>query len=144
NVREEGQDELAAPQPARLAIEVGLTGAAGALRERPGNEVPGVEGVIATPGNGDCPAGFRAADGARRAAGGPAAPRGRPAPAHVDDVDVVRRVGIGVEVDDVIEGAERERLRRVPLVIKHLDGDQLGLRRDADDAYAIQWRSGSP
>ena len=53
------------------------------------------------------------------------------APAHRCDVDVVGRIGVGVETDHLVEPAQDQRLGRVARVVEDLDRHQCRLRRDA-------------
>ena len=66
------------------------------------------------------------------------------APAHARDVDVVGRVAVRVEGRRAVERAERQRLRRVPGVVEHLDRDERRLRRDADTPTPLSGAAAVP
>ena len=83
-----------------------------------GTNVPASDGAVASASHEHDARRVGRADRRVERVVGARAPGPRVAPAHVGDVDVVGRVGVGVEVDHVVDPAQDERLGAVAGVVE--------------------------
>src|SRR6185312_15340918 len=57
--------------------------------------------------------------------------------AHVRDPDVVRGIAVGAEAGQVVDGADQVGPLALAGVVENLDGNEAGMRGDADDPGSV-------